>query len=109
MPVKNLLFFGLFCPFLPKKIEDGNRVKQLVIFTSVDTWGEQAEYIRHGLEFNRFWDNVNKIMSQCPRVIITFMSTYNALSLFNYNKLIKEVVCSRMNFLILKSIIKMYF
>ena len=74
-----------------KKIEDGNRVKQLVIFTSVDTWGEQAEYIRHGLEFNRFWDNVNKIMSQCPRVIITFMSTYNALSLFNYNKLIKEV------------------
>ena len=74
-----------------KRIEDENRAKEVVIFTSVDTWGPQAEYIRNGLEFNRFWDNVNKIMSKCPRVIITFMSTYNALSLFNYNKLIKEV------------------
>ena len=74
-----------------KRIEDEGRVKEIVIFTSTDTWGEQAEYIRTGLEFNRFWDNVNKILTKCPRVIITFMSTYNALSLFNYNKLIKEV------------------
>ena len=74
-----------------KKIEDEDRVKELVIFTSVDTWGEQAEYIRTGLEFNRFWDNCNKILEQCPRVILTFMVTYNALSLFNYNRLILEV------------------
>ena len=74
-----------------KRIEDEDRASEIVIFTSVDTWGEQAEYIRTGLEFNRFWDNVNKILTKCPRVIITFMSTYNALSVFNYNKLIKEV------------------
>lgn len=74
-----------------KRIEDEGRVSEIVIFTSVDTWGEQAEYIRTGLEFNRFWDNVNKVLTKCPRVIITFMSTYNALSLFHYNKLIKEV------------------
>ena len=35
------------------------------------------EYIRNGLEFNKFWDNVNKIFSKCPRVNITFMVTYN--------------------------------
>ena len=40
-----------------KRIEDEDRVKELVIFTSVDTWGTQADYIRNGLEFNRFWDN----------------------------------------------------
>jgi hypothetical protein len=74
-----------------KKIEDEGRVKEIVIFTSTDTWGEQAEYIRTGLEFNRFWDNVNKILSSLKRTNITFMSTYNALSLFNYNKLITEV------------------
>lgn len=73
------------------KIEDENRVKEIIIFTSVDTWGEQAEYIRNGLEFNRFWDNVNKIFSKCPRTIITFMSTYNALSIPHYNKLITEI------------------
>ncbi len=74
-----------------KRIEDEERASEVVIFTSCDTWGEQADYIRTGMEFNRFWDNVNKILTKCLRVIITFMSTYNALSLFNYNKLIKEV------------------
>ena len=74
-----------------KRIEDENRVKELVIFTSVDTWGEQAEYIRTGLEFNRFWNNVNKILEQCPKVVITFMVTYNALSVFNFGTLISEV------------------
>jgi hypothetical protein len=74
-----------------KRLEDEGRAKEIVIFTSCDTWGEQAEYIRTGLEFNRFWDNVNKILTACPRVIITFMSTYNALSVFNYDKLINNV------------------
>jgi hypothetical protein len=74
-----------------KQIEDEGRVKELIIFTSSDTWGKQAEYIRTGLEFDRFWNNVNKILTKCPKVVITFMATYNALSLFNYNKLISEV------------------
>jgi hypothetical protein len=74
-----------------KRIEDEGRVKEIVIFTSTDTWGEQAEYIRTGLEFNRFWNNVNKLLSSLNRTNVTFMSTYNALSVFNYHKLIKEV------------------
>src|SRR6056300_204738 len=74
-----------------KRIEDEDRVNELIIFTSVDTWGEQAEYIRNGLEFNRFWDNVNKVLTKCPRVNLTFMSTYNALSVPNYDKLINGV------------------
>jgi organic radical activating enzyme len=73
------------------KIEDEGRVNEFIIFTSVDTWGEQAEYIRNGLEFNRFWDNMNKILEKCPRVNLTIMSTYNALSVPNYHKLIEGV------------------
>ena len=52
------------------KIEDEDRVNEFIIFTSVDTWGEQAEYIRNGLEFNRFWDNVNKILTKCTKIFI---------------------------------------
>ena len=74
-----------------KRIEDEERVNELVIFTSVDTWGEQAEYIRHGLEFNRFWYNLEKILSSLDRVVVTIMSTYNALSVPNYSKLIDGV------------------
>ena len=74
------------------KICDENRVKEFIIFTSVDTWGKQAEYIRNGLVFNRLWDNLNKILTKCPRVNITIMSTYNALSVPNYHKLIDGVL-----------------
>jgi hypothetical protein len=71
-----------------KRIEDEGRVNEFIIFTSVDAWGEQAEYIRNGLVFNKFWDNVNKILTECNRVNLTFMSTYNALSVPSYKKLI---------------------
>jgi hypothetical protein len=74
-----------------KRIEDEGRVREFIIFTSVDTWGAQAEYIRHGLEFNQFWNSVNKILQECPRVNLTFMSTYNALSVPNYEKLINGI------------------
>lgn len=73
------------------KICDEGRVKEFIIFTSVDTWGEQAAYIRTGMEFNKFWDNLNKILEKCPRVNVTVMSTYNCLSIPNYDKLIDGI------------------
>ena len=73
------------------KITDEDRVNEFIIFTSVDGWGEQAEYIRNGLVFNKFWDNMHKVLSKCPRVNITIMSTFNALSAPSYKKLINGV------------------
>ena len=74
-----------------QRIEDEKRVKEFIVYTSVDTWGSQAEYIRNGLEFNKFWDNCNKILEKCSRINLTFMSTYNALSVPNYEKLIDGI------------------
>ena len=74
-----------------RRLEDEERVREFIVFTSVESWGAQAEYIRHGLDFNYFWDNMNKILEQCSRTNVTIMSTYNALSVPNYHKLIKGV------------------
>ena len=59
-----------------KRIEDEDRVREFIIFTSVDTWGDQAEYIRNGLEFNRFWDNMNKVLSS-----LDMGSSYNNVNI----------------------------
>jgi hypothetical protein len=80
------------------RMEDGQKVKDFVIFTSVDGWGEQAEYGRHGMIFNKFWDNINKILSKCPTVTIGIMSTYNTLSVPSYHKLIDSVNCLKMEY-----------
>ncbi len=74
-----------------KIIIDENRVKEVIIFTSSDTYGKQAEYIRHGLVFNNFWNNINKLLSALPKLTITIMSTYNIMSPFSYNDLIKNI------------------
>ena len=83
----------LIDPFLErmKRIEDEDKVKEFILFTSVDGWGAQAEYPRHGLDFNYFWDNCNKVLTTLERCNLTFMSTYNALSVPSYKKLIDGV------------------
>lgn len=74
-----------------KKIIEEDRVNEFVIFTSCETWGEQAEYIRFGLNFNQFLENVEYILQELPKVTINIMSTFNALSPFGYDKLIDKV------------------
>lgn len=73
------------------KILDEERCEQFTIFTSIDGWGEQAEYGRCGLVFNKFWDNINKILTKCPTVSMVIMSTYNVFSVTSYHKLIQGV------------------
>lgn len=73
------------------RIIDENRVNEIILFTSVDSWGEQAEYIRHGLVFNQWWDRINILLSEIQPLTIIIMSTYNVLSVPNYSKLIDNV------------------
>ena len=84
---------NLFNKFIEKveRIIDENRVNEFIIYTSCDTWGEQAEYIRNGLDFNKFWDNINILLSKLPKVTVVIMSTYNMFSPFGYSKLLEEV------------------
>ena len=74
-----------------KKIIEENRVNEFIIFTSCESWGSQAEYIRNGLDYNLFLENVEYILTELPKVTINVMSTFNALSVFGYGKLIDKI------------------
>ena len=73
------------------RITQERRVKEFQVFTSVDTWGEDADYIRNGVKFEKFWDNCNKFLEKCEIPSLTFMVTYNALSVFRFDEFIKGV------------------
>jgi hypothetical protein len=50
-------------------------------YVSLDAWGAQAEYIRHGLDFDLLWDRVNQFLEEIPyRNSLTFIVTMNNLS-----------------------------
>lgn len=74
-----------------KKIIEDDRVSEFIIFTSCESFGKQAEYIRNGLDYELFLENVEYILSELPKVTINVMATFNALSVFGYGELLDKI------------------
>jgi len=73
------------------KLMDEERVNEFILFTSCDAYGEQANYIRHGFNYDLFMERINILLTENPKLTIIIMSTYNALSVPSYKGLIKDV------------------
>jgi organic radical activating enzyme len=84
----------IFDKFIEKiKIICGEKkVQKFKIFTSCDTHGAQAEYIRDGLNYELWLANIHRILTEVPGCTITIMSTYNALSIFRYTDFLKDML-----------------
>jgi hypothetical protein len=84
----------LFNDFVDRieKILDKELVHEFIIFTSCDTHGEQADYIRHGFDYKLFHERVDYLLDKFKTITIDVMSTYNALSVPGYKKLIEDVI-----------------
>jgi pyruvate-formate lyase-activating enzyme len=78
-----------------KRIYDKKSIKSFKIFTSCEAHGKKAEYIRHGLNYNKWLDTCDKLLSELPKLKITIMSTYNALSVTSYTDFLKDVLALR--------------
>lgn len=74
-----------------KDLTENNKVKELIIYTSLESAYDQAEYVRFGLNYQEIWNNMHDILNQLPKVVINIMATFNALSVFTYGDLIEKV------------------
>jgi len=72
-------------------ITENRNVRHFSIFTSVDTWGDQASYIRYGMDFEQYWKNVRYVLSKIKDTQLVFMCTFNALSMPSIEKLFQGV------------------
>lgn len=68
-----------------------NKIQRSVLYTSVDGHGAQAEYGRHGLNYDEWLANLDHILTQAPKLKITIMCTANILSITSFEKLLKDV------------------
>jgi len=64
-------------------------IKDFKVFTSMDTWGPQAEYIRTGLDLELWEKNFDTYMTK-TNMPLTFMVTFNILTVTNFNKLLEK-------------------
>jgi hypothetical protein len=66
-------------------------IKGLEVYTSMDTWGPQAEYIRDGLDIERWEQTVRKV-STTFHVPIRVMVTFGLMSIFNFQTFVEKVI-----------------
>jgi len=77
-----------------KEMTDEHSIDHFMLFCSLDSWGEQAEYIRNGMSFKTLYQNITDYLKNANRHSLTFIITFNVLSytgFFNYMKNILEL------------------
>ena len=76
-----------------KQLCEGEKIEHFMQYVSLDSFGSQAEYIRHGLDFDLLWDRVNQFLTEIPgRNSITFIVTMNNLSVTGLGKLFSAIL-----------------
>jgi organic radical activating enzyme len=77
---------------IDRLIERSHDINNLTLFTSMETTGAQAEYIRDGLDYESWCDNVERILGESNVKRIVVMMTINALCLFNITDFMDQVM-----------------
>jgi hypothetical protein len=68
-----------------KVLVNGNYIKRFTMFTSVDAWGQRAEYIRPGLNFETFKNRYEQLLE----IGNVRMCAFNILSITSIHKLLE--------------------
>jgi hypothetical protein len=68
-----------------KQLCDDGKIKSFKLFTSLDTWGPKAEYIRTGLDLE-LWEKNFHTYLQRTNSPITFMITFNIFSVTTFKE-----------------------
>jgi len=73
------------------------KIRSFSLFTSMDTWGKPAEYIRTGLDLEVWERNLTTYLTKTD-LPITFMITFNILTVTNFKSLLEKILEWRVKF-----------
>jgi len=84
----------LFDRFLEKCkiIINEKKLKNFKLFTSAEAHGKQSEYIRFGMNYDMWIENMHRTYRELPNIQFTIMSTYNILSITTYISFLKDLL-----------------
>ena len=75
-------------------------IKRFDIYTSAEAWGSQCEYIRYGMDYQKFIKNCKKILSVITNINngdnrLHFMITFNLLSVTTFVNFLSDIIALR--------------
>jgi organic radical activating enzyme len=68
------------------------KVRSFGVHTSLDNFGARAEYIRHGLNFELYQENLKLYLERVPDGQVSFMCTFNALSIDGFDEFLDFII-----------------
>ena len=85
--------------------EISENVDHFMLYCSLDSWGEQAEYIRNGMNFTTLLNNVEDFLGTCQRHSLTFIITFNVFSYSGIFEYIKNILNLRRKYSVERQLI----
>lgn len=73
------------------KLLSEKKIKDFKLFTSIDTWGKPAEYIRTGLDITVWEKNLDTYLTK-TNLPVTFMITFNILTVPTFQSLLEKIL-----------------
>jgi len=86
-----------FCKIL-SDLDSKNRCKSITVYASAEATGPQAEYIRDGLNWNKFKANIELLLEKTTNTKVAFMSTVTILSLPSMTNFCDWIVCLKQKY-----------
>jgi len=74
-----------------KSLLDQKKIRKFSLFTSIDTWGPQAEYMRTGLKCDHWERNMKQAVSELG-ITVNFMCTFNVLCVSNFRNFLEQII-----------------
>ena len=74
-----------------RDLQKNGNIKNFKLFSSIDTWGRHAEYIRTGLDLELWQHNLHTYLTTTNNPI-TFMITFNILSVSSFRGLLEKIL-----------------
>jgi organic radical activating enzyme len=69
------------------------RIEHFMQYVSLDGWSAQAEYMRHGMDFDLVWSRADQYLTQVPSYnSLTFIITMNNLSVSSLKQLLAGIL-----------------
>ena len=76
---------------LLKILVDDGCVKRIDITASIDSWGDDQEYTRHGIDLKKFEKNMDYLLTCGDWLYLTVNHTVSSLSIVNFHLLMDKV------------------
>jgi hypothetical protein len=72
-------------------LTDNKAIKRFKLYTSIDTWGPRAEYVRTGLDLDIWERNLDAYLKGTGQPI-SFMITFNILCVTTFKSLLEKIL-----------------